>query len=58
MNLAHFDPVEFFVLSAIFVLVIIGWIIYTRRLKTPPNVGKNAGIAIAMEEREHHSDKR
>ncbi|MEO6802100.1 MAG: hypothetical protein ABI197_02510 [Granulicella sp.] len=52
-NFAHFDPVEFFILSAVFVAVIIGWIIYTRRLKTPPNVSKTAGIAIATEKWEH-----
>lgn len=57
MNFAHFDPAEFYVLSTVFVLVLIGWFIYTWRLKTPPNVGKNAGIAIATEQREHHAGK-
>jgi hypothetical protein len=52
MNIAHYDPIEFVVLSVVFALVIACWIIYTRRLKTPANVGKDAGIAMAMQERE------
>jgi hypothetical protein len=52
MNLAHYDPIEFIVLSVVFALVILGWILYTRRLKTPPNVGTEAGIAVAIQDRE------
>src|SRR6202522_1486723 len=48
MNIAHYDPIEFVVLSVVFALVITWWVFYTRRLKTPPNVGKDAGIAMAM----------
>ena len=53
MNIAHYDPIEFVVLSVVFALVITWWVTYTRRLKTPANVGKDAGIAMAMQEREH-----
>ena len=52
MNLAHYDPIEYIVLSIVFALVILGWVIYTRRLKTLPNVGKNEGIAVAIQDRE------
>ena len=52
MNMAHYDPIEFVILSVVFALVVAWWIIYTRRLKTPANVGKDAGIAMAMHERE------
>jgi hypothetical protein len=53
MNMAHFDPTEFVVLSIVFGLVVLGWIIYTWRFKLPPNVGKNEGIVMAIHEREH-----
>jgi hypothetical protein len=53
MNMAHYDPFEYIALSVVFALVILGWILYTRRLKTPPNVGKNEGIVMAIQEREH-----
>jgi hypothetical protein len=34
-------------------LVITYWVVYTRRLKTPPHVGTQEGIAIATQRREH-----
>ena len=39
----------------IFLAVVAYQIIYTRRLKTPPGVGKEEGIAIATEEKERKS---
>jgi hypothetical protein len=53
MNIAHYDPIEFVVLSIIFALIILGWIVYTRRFKIPANVGKCEGIVMAIHEREH-----
>jgi hypothetical protein len=47
MNFAHYDPVEYIVLSVVFALVILYWIVYTRRMKIPPNVGKEEGIVAA-----------
>ena len=42
----------YILLVAFALLVIAYWVLYTRRLKTPPNVGKEEGIAIATLERE------
>ena len=33
-------------------LVVLYWVLYTRRLRTPRHVGKCEGIAIATQERE------
>jgi hypothetical protein len=55
MNWAHYDPIEFVILSVVYALVVVYWVAYTRRMKTPPNVGKNEGIAIALEHKAHHS---
>jgi hypothetical protein len=58
MNFAHFDPYEFVVLSVVFGLVIVCWVVYTRRLRLPSGVGKEEGIAIAMRQREQeHAGK-
>jgi membrane protein implicated in regulation of membrane protease activity len=38
-------------LVVVALLVIAYWVTYTRRLKTPPHVGKNEGIAMATERR-------
>lgn len=38
--------------SVVFALVILYWVLYTRRLKTPPNTGTNEGIAAATERKE------
>ena len=42
-------------LSVVAFLVVAYWIMYTRRMKTPPHVGKNEGIAMAVQhdERAH-----
>ena len=42
----------YILLVAAALLVITYWVLYTRRLKTPPNVGKEEGIAIATQEKE------
>jgi hypothetical protein len=39
-------------LVVVALLVIVYWVLYTRRLKTPPNTGKEAGIAIPTEKKE------
>ncbi len=39
-------------LVAFALLVLAYWVLYTRRLKTPPNVGTEEGIAIATQEKE------
>jgi hypothetical protein len=52
MNFAHYDPIEFIVLSVVFALIVLCWIVYTRRLKTPRNTGTQEGIAIATEQKE------
>ena len=45
-------------LVVVALLVIAYWVTYTRLLKTLRRVGKNEGIAIATEEREHrHNPK-
>lgn len=43
--------------SIVFALVILYWILYTRRLKIQRNVGTTEGIAMASQhkEREHRS---
>jgi hypothetical protein len=38
--------------SVIFALVILYWVLYTRRLKVPPNVGTQQGIAIPTQKKE------
>ena len=42
----------YILLVAFALLVIAYWVAYTRGLKTPRNVGKEEGIAIATQERE------
>jgi uncharacterized ion transporter superfamily protein YfcC len=39
-------------------LVIAYWVMYTRRLKTSPRLGKSEGIALATEERERRGNPR
>lgn len=43
--------------SVVFGLVILYWYLYTRKMKTPRNVGTNEGIAVATQrkERAHRS---
>jgi hypothetical protein len=52
MNFAHYDPWEYVILSAVFALVILYWVLYTRRLKTPRNTGTQEGIAIPTQQKE------
>lgn len=40
-------------LVVVALLVITYWVLYTRRLKTPPNVGTQEGIAIATQKKEN-----
>lgn len=48
-----------YVALVVFALLVIAyWIIYTRRLRTSPRLGKNEGIALATEERERRSNSR
>lgn len=42
----------YILLVAAALLVIAYWVLYTRRLKVPPHVGKDEGIAIATQEKE------
>jgi uncharacterized membrane protein len=43
--------------SIVFAVVLLYWILYTRRLRTPRNVGTNESIAMASQrkERNHRS---
>ena len=61
MNFAHFDPIEYYVLAAVFALVIGYMFVYNTRLKTRrrtmelkgrPPVSKEEGIAVATMEKE------
>ena len=48
-----------YVALIVFALIVIAyWVIYTRRLKTSPRLGKNEGIALATEERERSDNPR
>jgi hypothetical protein len=38
--------------AVVFALVILYWVLYTRRLKTPRNSGTQAGIAVPTQENE------
>jgi predicted RND superfamily exporter protein len=38
--------------AVVFALVVLYWILYTRRLKTPRNTGTQAGIAIPTQKNE------
>jgi hypothetical protein len=49
MDLTHFVYVALVVAA---LLVIAYWVFYTTRLKTPRNVGKAEGIAMATQEKE------
>lgn len=42
----------YIVAGVVFGLVILYWILYTRRLRVPRNVGTNEGIAIPTQEKE------
>jgi hypothetical protein len=42
----------YILLVAFALLVIAYWVAYTRRMKIPPNVGKEEGISIATQEKE------
>ena len=61
MNFAHFDPIEYYVLAAVFALVIGYMFVYNTRLRTRrrtmelkgrPPVSKEEGIAVATMEKE------
>jgi hypothetical protein len=39
-------------------LVVAYWVYYTRSLKTPRNVGKQEGIAMATSKNEHRNNTR
>jgi phosphotransferase system glucose/maltose/N-acetylglucosamine-specific IIC component len=49
MDLTH---IVYAILIAFALLVVAYWVMYTTRLKTPRNVGKNEGIAMATQEKE------
>ncbi len=49
MDLTH---IVYVVLIAVALLVIAYWVLYTTRLKTLRNVGKNEGIAVATQAKE------
>lgn len=49
MDLTHFVYVALVVAALI---VIAYWVLYTTRLKTPRNVGKSEGIAMATQQKE------
>jgi len=49
MDLTH---IVYVALVVVALLVIAYWVLYTTHLKTPRNVGKNEGIAIATQEKE------
>lgn len=42
----------YILLVAFSLLVISYWVLYTRRLKVPKNVGKEEGIAMATQDKE------
>jgi hypothetical protein len=48
-----------YVALVVFALLVIAyWVTYTRRLKTPPHVGKCEGIAMATDQRERAGNPR
>jgi hypothetical protein len=49
MDLTH---TVYIALVVVALLVITYWVLYTTHLKTPRNVGKNEGIAIATQQKE------
>ena len=49
MDLTH---IVYVLLIAVAMLVVAYWVFYTTRLRTPRNVGKNEGIAMATQARE------
>jgi hypothetical protein len=54
LNLAHYDPWVYILLSVAFALVIAYWVFYTRRsLKTRRNLGTTEGIVEALRIKEH-----
>jgi hypothetical protein len=52
MDLTHYVYVALIVFA---LLVITYWVAYTTHLKTPRNVGKQEGIAMATQEHERHT---
>jgi hypothetical protein len=55
LNLAHYDPWVYILLSVAFALVITYWIVYTRRtLKTRRDLDSTEGIIEALRIREHN----
>jgi hypothetical protein len=48
----HLTLTVYILAAAVFALVILYWILYTRRLKTPRNAGTQAGIAVPTQEKE------
>lgn len=42
----------YIVAASVFALVVLYWVLYTRRLKTPRNTGTQAGIAIPTQKDE------
>jgi hypothetical protein len=38
--------------GVVFALVILYWVLYTRRLKVPPHVGTQQGIAVPTQKKE------
>ena len=52
MDLTHYVYVALIVFA---LLVITYWVAYTTHLKTPRNVGKQEGIAMATQEHERHA---
>ena len=54
LNLAHYDPWIFVILSVAFAAVIAYWVFYTRRtLRTSRNHGTTEGIVEALRVQEH-----
>ncbi len=55
LNLAHYDPWEFVILSLVYALVAAYWLFYTRHtLRTSRNLGTNEGIVEALRVQEHN----
>ena len=59
LNMAHYDPWGFVVLSVVFALVILYWVLYTTRLKVRRTdaygrgkIGQTESIAMATDRKE------
>jgi hypothetical protein len=46
----------YIVASAVFALVVVYWVLYTRGLKKPPNTGTQQGIAIPTQQKERSGE--